>query len=1179
MTAAQFRACMGRLFTSTDCSVLLEDGDTPAYGAGAGAPEGRRSERLKKRRAVDDEPTPGTSGEPSKKRKKNVPAVRRSSRLQRTSSSSSSSPDEDDGEDDGEDVARPHRKFSHSHPFAKTFVAYQDDNLRVIVKQAKHIHQKRFRLTDHLMDVKIEHLGTTEAPLLNSLLEMLGHTIETIVGRLQEWYGATENRQVYATVIEDKMVGGLRTGHFSLNTPKEEIAAGIVYRLYNYLKSAQDLRLNDSFRINFKILSVNHAAEKVGETRPYWPQFVPELYAGCQDDVLRVRLPQEKSFLFSVPNGFEDCPHAYTNRCVLASIAVALAWLDAQENRARKFLRYMELHRVDRQGKAVLKSQKRGGIALLDAMLQMGEQFPTVKHEGPHRLDLVLPTVSRTTGVQFHVFCRDTKKLIYSAPPEFDESMRQVYLYKSGDHIEVIKKPQLFFRLHGHFCFSCRKTFTTRAGQRHMCKIRKTCLACRFPFQKENTYVSRQNEHMLCDSVLKKGDEPLTTCQNCNLVCETKKCFYAHKRNCHVGWNCAVCQKYTYASGECQTHAEIERQHRCGAVKCRFCPEQLLQKERASHQCVLSAAKAQTRWNRLGFFQFQYVDASDGSCFTCKEGVVCNVHRETAGAKVAKIAYPNLCVLLTEEEERHKFKETFFFDFELPGQGEQKTKGVDLPYSPDQSDPLPFDNYPDKTRFGKIKRKPDKTRLLQEDSSFLSVEEQFLQYVLAQEMQNVTFITHGGSYGSLSPLASAMLKYNLKPEVIQSEQVMVVELQAFGLRFIDICNYIPLPEEALMANFGRTSYFPQKLNHPILYGQTKVPVLEDYLTFQDTPEVVKKKSDWFECNVKELQAWNCTTQLVENCHQKVLTIAEAAVFYVKESTHLQRSLQHMTSKALTTNELQFANPFNAPLCSKAAFIMYLFKWLSLPDQTIHTVRNEETGIGTNCSRGEYEWISYLQLEQPDKSFETAFSPHGQHYFKETVPDIYCQESKYAGFFNGCVFHGHTDAKCSIMKGAEANFRGQSCKKLEEQFNSKVDSLKDNHPEQVENVAVMWECKWNWMKKNDKNVMAFLKKLQKRPMKRAKPRDACKYSLLALASHAFPSIFLLPDRGGQIDTMRAKWLATEHPGETFYVDDKTSSYGSACLRHEYPVGPYQVCMHIIFLLALNENGTIFWSIIP
>ncbi len=71
-------------------------------------------------------------------------------------------------------------------------------------------------------------------------------------------YGKDLHHQVYITIIEKKILHGLNSGNYDINTPSGIIANRVLSMLYNYLKSFQTLRINPSFKIQVKVLSVPH---------------------------------------------------------------------------------------------------------------------------------------------------------------------------------------------------------------------------------------------------------------------------------------------------------------------------------------------------------------------------------------------------------------------------------------------------------------------------------------------------------------------------------------------------------------------------------------------------------------------------------------------------------------------------------------------------------------------------------------------------------------------------------------------------------------------------------------------------------------------------------------------------------------------------------------------------------
>ncbi len=82
--------------------------------------------------------------------------------------------------------------------------------------------------------------------------------LEAVLNSLKLVYGRDLHHQVYVTIIENKILHGLNSGNYDINTPSSIISNRVLSMLYNYLKSYQTLRINPSFKIQVKVLSVPH---------------------------------------------------------------------------------------------------------------------------------------------------------------------------------------------------------------------------------------------------------------------------------------------------------------------------------------------------------------------------------------------------------------------------------------------------------------------------------------------------------------------------------------------------------------------------------------------------------------------------------------------------------------------------------------------------------------------------------------------------------------------------------------------------------------------------------------------------------------------------------------------------------------------------------------------------------
>ncbi len=174
----------------------------------------------------------------------NVPSRRR-----RRHSSSSSSIDND-----------PNKRARVGDPFEKGATVFRDSNVKISAKSVAHKRFTRFAVKDHLYNLTISNMSPGEEPLVLNISKALKNAIKNILDSLRPIYGKDLHHQVYITVIEKKILHGLNSGNYDLNTPSSIIANRVLSMLYNYLKSFQTLRINPSFKVQVKVLSVPHMA-------------------------------------------------------------------------------------------------------------------------------------------------------------------------------------------------------------------------------------------------------------------------------------------------------------------------------------------------------------------------------------------------------------------------------------------------------------------------------------------------------------------------------------------------------------------------------------------------------------------------------------------------------------------------------------------------------------------------------------------------------------------------------------------------------------------------------------------------------------------------------------------------------------------------------------------------------
>ncbi len=176
----------------------------------------------------------------------------------------------ENAEDGSENNEAPRR--SHD-PYNEGTIVLENSNFRFKAKSMGHTRQTRYRLSDHLYTIWVEEKKRNlEPPLLLDLEEGLEAALIHVLDDLKRVYEERQY-QIYVTIIDRSIRSGLNSGNYSLQTPSEKIARWMMAMLYNYLKSNQTLRLNYSFKIQIKVLSIRHT-QNLQQNRPNFTRHV-----------------------------------------------------------------------------------------------------------------------------------------------------------------------------------------------------------------------------------------------------------------------------------------------------------------------------------------------------------------------------------------------------------------------------------------------------------------------------------------------------------------------------------------------------------------------------------------------------------------------------------------------------------------------------------------------------------------------------------------------------------------------------------------------------------------------------------------------------------------------------------------------------------------------------------------
>jgi len=628
----------------------------------------------------------------------------------------------------------------------------------------------------------------------------------------------------------------------AINSGAIELHHGSVAEILDYtismfnrfLQSNAELRLDESFQIYFKVLSLPHV--KYPHNRRG-----PTAVLGCKRNTF---IPGTLDFEI----GFNDQPSIFQNMCLLTSTILGKEKVKANETKHyRKFNLLLPLcsgfkkhtySKIDKNARRVKKDivtvlQKKIAGQTMTKEIEQVIKHCKIPKIGPYNAYDVCPLLSDFFKCQIHLIegMQSKNASIVSFPSKFDDSLPQIVLFKvENDHVTFVSNLKMFFRhFNKRICFGCFKTFSPR--YKHLC-LKYTCFPCRRLYGSESTYHFSDPYFEYCDSaILDKLLSIPFSCPKCFISITTENCKKGHITVCgnpendskgRAGFNCPNCGTFFYKGFP---NAEMARlKHSCDPSKknCKLCGLVIHE----NHQCLIKPKEHTKKWPNLAFFAFSYKFLSQcKACYEIKKVFLeknkltwreLNCHEQfenlQCDAHLISSKYepePNLAVIY-KEEQRGIFTQYIVSENGLEIYQREK-KQINAPY---------FSNNIEKPEFSSFKSyvRPIKSfeisRKNIEEKKKKSMIENFLLLVTQPEWQNTTFLSFGANKSANLIILKGLLKLDLIPFVVQKgNRVNLVSLDFLELRFLDASAYINggLEEWCEMFELDeKVHYFPEK---------------------------------------------------------------------------------------------------------------------------------------------------------------------------------------------------------------------------------------------------------------------------------------------------------------------------------------------------------------------------------
>ena len=911
-------------------------------------------------------------------------------------------------------------------------IVLETDAMVATMRQIDHRRETRFHLSDHLFELILTPKNNT-TNLVDSHLQVINDAIVRAVQNLQRLYNNDFRRQIYSTIIDESIEHGLNSGNFDIRTPADAIAGVMLEMLENFIQSNDYLEINNSFKVQFKVLSVEHYEHNMMNN----PNFRPHIVSGSDS----TKFP---SFIVNPPTfcSLHNLP-CFENLCFVISFIIGLIRIECEElNNFTKFVTFRK--NLSHRYKIHRKSASKELHSQLDNIAQFCDKARF------QNIDYMIPLLSKRYGIQVHIFEESQNfTLRQSYPILIDYKLKQMHLCMFGkSHLTYINNlNQLFAKNKNFFCFACHKTFTRKVGFRHRCKNHDTCFACLRFLLKDNYYVNYETSNYFCDSA-----KQFITCIACRKTCSSEICYRSHLSVCEKGIFFPCCNTFSYICSQFPTKLQVKSSHKCEKI-CFNCGLPL-PKQRSEHICKLSKLKVSPNQSKIGYFYFVSEKHSSHQCQNCNIKT-CGKH------SVKDTLEPALLGLLFPSSELEDSYQPVIFS--------KYTENIDSNFSVIKSRKPPL-RIPTASPKKKIQiSMPVLSKLRTTCISKLSVLDRFLLHIITNFISGTVFCCCDPSGASMIYILKMFVENGLSPSVSHHHnQIRLISLTALNIRFINLINFLPKD------SWSHDIIFPYKLVNLQSIRSNARPRIEDLLEVSDEEEVIIRKR-YFIANLGS--DWNLSSQLQLHILSVLKWLLDKSTTFIFDCMNFQ-----LLAQKLYEAESPFIHPYSETT-TKVSYFFRLFHFFKLQHCNLYSINYEQTGIPFKSSRPEYEFTSYLKHQNPTHVIIDAFHPFGQRRYRHLIPDAIDCTTNIAYMFHGCYFHRHM---CHDTK-----FTLEESKMYEHNFEEKKRKFMSENSS-FERIIVIWECEWREKKRSDPAVSQFLSTLPPRPMKRAKPRDCRKY---------------------------------------------------------------------------------------
>ncbi len=264
-------------------------------------------------------------------------------------------------------------------------------------------------------------------------------------------------------------------------------------------------------------------------------------------------------------------------------------------------------------------------------------------------------------------------------------------------------------------------------------------------------------------------------------------------------------------------------------------------------------------------------------------------------------------------------------------------------------------------------------------------------------------------------IIKSLLHKGIVPKVVACPTiylVYLVEIREISVRFINLYNFVDVSLKNLCQTVGMSArFFPFRWNKKSMYSyNSHPPTLNDFFDFEDTSSNLEEKTLYITSLFNK--KYQFKRELLRYSKYCLELIFRVGIQFLENSFACQDFLYTHLDMKQSKLRFPYIHPFHPPIFTKAAYA-YRLLLTFCPD--INKIIFMRKPVNMQSSLGELEYCFFLRHIYKNGEFQDAWSPAGQKYFKESVPDSYSLLFKKAYFFNGCLIHGHCKEKCRFQR--------------------------------------------------------------------------------------------------------------------------------------------------------------------